>query len=302
MKKIMKSFTLLCMMVAIAAGMMPARAHATGEANPRILVETYSISDDEITPGEEFELTMKLRNSSIFYDTYSVVTTISDDTDSIYPVYGTSDQLYVERVYARNSWDITFKLQAAKEIKEAIIPLKVFITYNDNKFFDRQVTETYIYLPVKLSGNFNVYNVSIPENVAIDTKARIALDYENTGTGSLKNIKMNVSGDDTFESYTTNLFSMSGGTKNTAEVFVDCNKIGQIPITIQFSYEDENGKVYQMEPNTYNINVVPQTQSELGDDTVVINGGVSILTFVILAAIIVIAMIILFIIKNRERK
>ena len=77
MKKIMKSFAMLCMMVAMVAGMIPAKAHATGEANPRILVETYSISDDEITPGKEFELTMKLRNSSIFYDTYSVVTTIS---------------------------------------------------------------------------------------------------------------------------------------------------------------------------------------------------------------------------------
>lgn len=302
MKKIINSLVLMCVLIISIVGMVPSTVHATGEANPRIIIENYSISNDEIAPGEEFELTLKLRNTSIFYDTYSVVTTISDKTGSVYPVYGNSDQIYVERVYARNTWDITFKLKAAKEIEEAVIPLNVYITYNDNKFFDRQINDTYIYIPVKLSGNLNIYNVTVPENAVIETKSRIAIDYENTGTGTLKNIVMNVDGGELFEPYTTNLYSLNGGTRSTAEIFVDCQKVGDIPITVSFSYEDEDGKVYETEATTYTIKVVPQTGNAGVDDVIIVNGGVSILTFVIMAAIVVIAMIILFILKNRERR
>lgn len=300
MKRIIKTLA-LCLMVITSVAMIPTKVYATGEANPRITVENYSISGDEITPGEEFELTLKLRNTSIFYDTYSVLAQVCDETGSIYPVYGMSDQIYVERVYARNTWDITFKLQAAKEINTTVFPIKIHITYNDNKFFDKQINDTYLYLPVKVNGDLNITNVSIPQNTEIDTKARVAIDYENNGIGTLKNIKMNVSGDTGFEEYTTNLYSLNGGSKGNTEIFVDCNRLGEIPITVSFTYEDQNDVSYETAPITYKINVIPQN-GNTENDVVVVNGGVSILTFIILAAIIVIIIIILITINNKKRR
>ena len=109
MKRAIKTVMLMCMLALGMSFVTSNTVHATGEANPRLLVETYSISDDEIVPGEEFELTMKIRNTSIFYDTYSVVVTVEDNSSAgntdpnVYPVYGSSNKTYIERVYARNS-------------------------------------------------------------------------------------------------------------------------------------------------------------------------------------------------------
>lgn len=308
MKRAIKTVMLMSILILVMSFAMSETAYATGEANPRLLVETYSISDDEIVPGEEFELTMKIRNTSIFYDTYSVVVTVEDNSSAgntnpnVYPVYGSSNQTYIERVYARNSWDITVPLKAAENINMAEVPLKVTITYNDNYFIEKQTNVAFINLPVRLSGDLNLVSASVPEGVLVGTKARISATYENTGSKNLYNITMKVTGDDSFEPITTNLYNIGGGKKNTAEVYIDCKEVGKIPVAISFSYEDDKGEAFETEEFLYNIDVVENSTAQLnGEDVAVIGGGVSGITFVLLAAIVITAILILFILRKKRR-
>lgn len=303
-----RKMMLMCMLILGISFVTSNTAYATGEANPRLLVETYSISDDEIVPGEEFELTMKIRNTSIYYDTYSVVVTVEDNSSAgntnpnIYPVYGSSNQTYIERVYARNSWDITVPLKAAENINMAEIPLKVTITYNDNYFVEKQTNVAFINLPVRLSGDLNLVSASVPESASVGTKARISATYENTGSKNLYNITMKVSGGEAFEPITANLYNIGGGEKNTAEVYIDCKEVGKIPIAISFAYEDDQGEVFETEESLYNISVTESSATDLnGAEVTVIGGGVSGITFVLLAAIVIIAILILFILRKRRR-
>lgn len=306
MKKAFKTMMLMCVLALGISFVISNTAYATGEANPRLLVETYSISDDEIVPGEEFELTMKIRNTSIYYDTYSVVVTVEDNTSSgntnpqIYPVYGSSNQTYIERVYARNSWDITVPLKAAENISAPEIPLKVTITYNDNYFIDKQTNVAFINLPVRLSGDLNLVSASVPESVSTGTKARISATYENTGSKNLYNVTMKVSGGEVFEPITADLYNIGGGEKNTAEVYIDCNEIGKIPIAISFTYEDDQGEVFETEEFLYNLSVIENSASEM-NEVEVVGGGVSMITFVLMAAIVIIAILILFILRKKRR-
>lgn len=302
MKKLVNKLLLLCFMVIAAVGMKPATVHATGEENPRVIVEEYSISEDEIIPGQEFELTLKLRNTSQFYDIYNVVVSLNDTSDTIYPVYGTSNQCYIDRIYARNNTQVTLKFKAAEDVKLSVIPLIVRVTYNDNYFIEKQLNEAELFLPVRLAGDLNVVSSSVPSDVSVGAKARVSVTYENTGSQNLYNIMLNVTTyDGEMKETSTNLYNLSGGAKKTAEVYLDCNNVGNIPISFYFVYEDENGEKYETSTVSKNIKVVEATNANDKESVTIVGGGVSVLTFVLLAAIVVVAIGILGVIKKRRR-
>ena len=205
-------------------------------------------------------------------------------------------------MYARNTWDISIPLKAADVIKMATVPLNITITYNDNYFIEKQKNETVINLPVRLTGDLNIISCTVPNEVSKGAKARISATYENKGSENLYNVVMKVLTGDEQEAITTNLYSIAGGKKNTAEVYIECKDLGDIPVNIVFSYEDEKGEVYQSEEFVYNMTVVENEELKYDTDQLVASiGGVSTITYVLLAAIVVIVILILFIIKRRRR-
>ncbi len=289
--------------VMILMGIMPVTVHATGEENPRVIVEEYSISEDEIVPGQEFELTLTIRNTSQFYDIYSVMVSLEDKSKSIYPKYGTSNQCYIDRIYARKNTQITIPLKAADEITSSVVPLSINITYNDNYFIEKQGNTLEIFLPVRLAGDLNVVSSSVPNTVSVGTKARISVTYENTGSKNLYNIELRVhSGDSEEQESVTNLYNLSGGAKSTAEVYLDCKNIGNVPISFYFIYEDENGEKYETGMISGNISVIESgSDVENGETVTIVGGGVSYLTYVLLALIVIVCIVILVVIRKRRR-
>lgn len=303
MRKKIKILLLMCILLVCAAVIPSMSVYATGEENPRVLIENYQLSTEEVIPGEEFDLTLKLRNTSQFYDVYSVVVSAADEAEMIYPIYGNSNQVYTNRVYARNSSEVVFHLQAADTITQSVIPLEITITYNDNYFIEKQSNTTVLYLPVRLDGDLNIISCAVPESISVGTKARVSVSYENTGLKTLHNIRMKVTRrkSDGNNSSVTNLYSLSGGEKSTAEVYIDCNEEGSIPITISFTYEDEQGKTYETEGMAYGIRVTSKQVEAEEENVTIIGGGVSFFTYLILAAIVIIAIGILVIIKKKRR-
>lgn len=298
MKKIVKAFLMLCFAV-VVIGIKPITANATGEENPRVIIEAYSISEDEVIPGQEFELTLTLRNTSQFYDVYNVVITMKDISKSIYPVYGGTNQAFVNKIYARKNTEITIPLKAMDDISVDVIPLQFNISYNDNYFIEKQDNDIDISLPVRLAGDLNVIASTIPNSVSLGTKARISLTYENTGSESLYNVilKALINGAWT----ETNMYSIGGGEKSTTEVYVDCQQVGNIPFSYYFVYEDEKGETYRTNIFNDNFDVV-ESNMEVEQGTIVtVDKGVNGMTFVILAAIVIVAIVILIVIKKRRR-
>lgn len=298
MKKIIKAFLMLYMIV-VAIGIKPITANATGEENPRVIIESYSISEDEVIPGQEFELTLTLRNTSQFYDIYSVMVTIEDDTKTIYPVYGTANQTYINRIYARKNTEITIPLKVADDISLSVIPLRFSISYNDNYFIEKQYNDMEIFLPVRLSGDLNVISSTVPNSVSLGAKARVSLTYENTGSEKLYNVILKTSANG--EVIETNLYNIVGGEKSTTEVYLDCQRIGEIPFSYYFVYEDENGERYETEIFADSFEVVDSNTNLMQGDVMVVGGGVDVMTFVVLAAIVIVAIVILILIKKRRR-
>lgn len=303
MKKMLKTILIACITLLVAVGIVPITTYATSEENPRVIIEAYSISEDEIIPGQEFELTMTIRNTSQFYDIYNVVVTFEDNSNSIYPVYGTSNQCYINRIYARNNTEITIPLQASDDIVLGVIPLEFTISYNDNYFIEKQINDMEIFLPVRLVGDLNIVSSSFPNSVSVGAKARIIVTYENTGSKNLYNVKLKVvANGKQGEELVTELYDINGGAKNTAEVYLDCKNIGNIPISFYFTYEDDNGETYETSTISQSIIVVDSTANDVSEDSITPvvgeeNSGLR----VALACIISVAIVILLLLNKRRR-
>lgn len=301
MKKLVKILCMLCLAVAGLSMCVPKTVYATGEENPRVVVDNFKVSKDEIIPGEDFELTLEVRNTSQFYDVYSVIVTVKDETDTLSPVYGDSVQTYIDRVYARNSTTITIPMHAEDNINKSRLPLEITISYNDNYFIEKQLNTTQIYIPVRQEADLSVTSCTVPENVSIGTKARIAVTYENLGTKQLDNIQMYTVTTDPSNPIVTKLYNLSGGNSNTAEVYITCDETGTLPVRISFTYEEESGNSYESDVLSYKINVNDVDDGSSDLDVQVIGGGVSIYTFILLVLIIIIAFIMLIVLKKRRR-
>ena len=302
MKKAIKMVLFLTMVFVTALGMKTSTVHATGEENPRVYIEEYSISGDEIVAGEQFDLTLKIRNSSRYYDVYSVMVSFDDENEYIYPIYGDSNQYYINRIYARNNTQITIPMQAAEDISVDKIPLKISVTYTDNYFIEKQLNESEIFLPVRLTGDLKIVSSSVPSVVSVGAKARISLVYENVGSETLYNIALNVvSSSIEGGEMTTNLYNLSGGSRKTAEIYLDCDQVGKNQFSVCFTYEDEDGKKQETNKVVHNIKITEDTQNTGSQNVNILGGSVNVLTFVLLALIVIVTIAIVFIIKKNRR-
>ncbi len=299
MKKRTKILLLLTLFL-LGIGAADQTVYATGEENPRVMIEEYTTSDEEIVPGQEFELELKLRDTSEYYDVYSVVVTVNDKTDSVYPVYGKSNQVYIDRIYARNYTTITIPMQASETITDSAVPIEITITYNDNYFVEKQSNSTILYLPIKMSGNLNVISCSVPESSSTGTKARVSVSYENTGLKSLSNIQLHVVTQDGAD-LVTDLYSLSGGSTNSADIYLECSEKGNMPVCVYFTYQDDTGEAFETDEQSYTIRVVESNEDENGQKVVVVGSKVDYFTFILMAAIIAVAFVILVTLKKRRR-
>lgn len=301
MKKTVRKMLIMGFVILSLVNIRTKTVHATGEENPRVIVEEYQISDEEIIPGQQFDLTLKIRNTSQFYDVYSVVVTLTDKTGTIYPVYSQSNQLYVDCVYARNYTEVTIPMTASESITESVIPIDVTITYNDNYFIEKQSNSSItLYLPVKTAGSLNVVSCSVPETASIGTKARISVVFENTGLKSLNNIQLHVSAQDGTD-MVTELYSMMGGSTNSSDVYLECLQQGDIPVKIYFTYQDDTGENFETDEQSYTVRVVEDVQDADSREVVVVGSRVDYVTFILLAAIIAVAFVILVTLRKRRK-
>lgn len=302
MKKLINTLLTILTLALAVAFINGTTSNATGQGNPRLIVENYWIDEGEVTPGEEFNLTLRIRNTSIYYDAYSVVVTVTDNSGNkipyVYPVYGDSNQVYVEKVYSRNTKDISFTLKAEKNISISELPLLITITYNDNYYVDKQKNEANINVPIKANGDLKVSSCTVPDEVTAGTKARVSATYENTGLNNLSSVTMNVTYGKGMVAQ-NELYTVSGGEQSIAEVYLECTDTGSFPICVWFSYEDENGETYTTDELYYTILVTEgEQESNVNLDY---ENQIRTIQLVLIGLIAVVLLIIIINVKGRRR-
>lgn len=269
----------------------------------RLVVDSYDFQESTDTEGV-FDLTLHLRNTSKSRSVKSVLITLSGDNDGIYPVYGESNQKYIDSVKANTTITVVYRMRIADTFTDDVLRTVVGMQYADED--DVLTSNSFtIYLPN--SGKLSFESIQVSVNAAVSTKTRVTFTCLNQGE-SIENIQFTITGSGLLSDVTLSGVGIQRNQKYNAEMYIVFKDAGEQEITLSYQYTDKDGNPVNGEIQTLNATVA----GNRGDNPGVEDGqpiGLiqdlkqQLIQLSIIAALIIIAVVILIIeYKHRDRR
>ena len=237
MKRWMNKIAVCLMLIAtmvIPAGSQTVYATGTGRAESALLYVTgYEVTNETITPGSEFTLTITLENFSSSVTAKNVMVVVGNP-NGITPEYSTVSQTYLGQVGPKDTAEVSFRYTADTTIdaEELDFTAKVIS--------DSYSTDTQIRIPVGRTVDFDVEECTVPETFVVDKTGYASAMVENLGKSGVNNVVM-VARCDGQDVASANIGTMSAGTSKTQSVSLTFDKEGQHVYELVLTYVDSEG-------------------------------------------------------------
>ena len=107
----------------------------------------FSIEEQqELTPGTPHDLRIKVKNVG---DSEAKEIKIELENKEDMAIVGGSNVKYISKIAAKQSADVTYKVNISPAVKQNMLPIKITYTYKDEIGEPNQDKEQYIYIPVR---------------------------------------------------------------------------------------------------------------------------------------------------------
>lgn len=243
----------------LVGGLGSVQAEASGERRssgatvPVVTVEGYEI-DGVLAQGKAFTLSLQVRNVDPYEDASQVRVAIRTPGGELYPAEGETNQRYVDQLEPGETYDCQFSLKATGDLVGEVVPIEVTLTYASAAGAG---TNTVTVSPaVSKDSEVDIISLLTPERAVIGAKALFSIQYENNGTAELRDLTMRVQGNIVSNNEQISLKVPRPGRQEYAESSVIFTDAGTQELTVYISYEDENGEVYQLEPQRVTTEVI----------------------------------------------
>jgi hypothetical protein len=220
----------------------------------RVILSSYEIVGDVASPGKQVTLNMTFSNKNPYKDVYSILISFSSDKNSIYPVYGQSNQVYIEKIKAKSEETVSVDFLLSQTIDKDLIPLQLDISYVD-KTDEAGSNVAGILLPITHVNKLQVRSVSVTDNNTLGARTIVGIKYENIGLTDLQNIELMIEGDILENQESINLGKLAAGKSQYSETSINFQKEGEQTVRITMKYEDQDGTAYACPEQEYTVNV-----------------------------------------------
>ncbi|WP_455714729.1 hypothetical protein [Anaerosporobacter sp.] len=302
--RIAKVLLFLFILITVIPSKVEAKKDSYANAKPRIVIDSFKVTDDAIVPGEEFDLKLVLYNPGRVYSANNILLTFTNNADTISVVYPDSDQMYIEKIGPGKKEEVTIRLKASSEIKTETVKFSINAVFSDGET-SSNLNDMSLSLPVTKSSKFEIQNVSIQEEVYIGAKTRAHITYKNSGSDNFYNVTMHIEGEalDTSQQYS--LGSLVAGKVSYAEAYIEFVKLGKQSINIYFTYEDIKGSQYTTEPYVSQVESIEQSEEAEKPSEVIDNTSSNTRGFIgkisVMVGIIVVGFFVITLIKRYKR-
>lgn len=293
MKRISNFFTILLLILMFAffsntayASEIVSEVAADEEekiAGAYIIVESYSITNERIIPGEPFELTLVIKNASSTFEARNTLVDITDPA-GVAPEYGKVSEFYLGDIDPGSSKTIQLKYNSWTSIKTETLDFNVLIVTED------KTHSTTLRIPAGAEEPFAILSLDIPSSGKQGDSLSTSLTFKVLGEENIRDVAYIVKVDEEEKVNTAIGIMKPGATKTSATAF-SIPDAGKHTIEVLLRYSDETGKLYTMtagkETVTIEKKVNQQKTSEESKDTNEINQGPNYIGMGALAAVIV---------------
>ncbi len=240
-------------------------------SQPKVIVSGYSISPETVMAGEEFTVSITLKNTSEKKSVQNMTVTASCDSPGLLPE-NDSDTVYISKLGKGVETSIELTYKADLEIVPQLYNITLTIQYDNS---DATALTSSGTVPVIISQPLRVEmdTPQIPQEVNAGDTFPLSVQVMNMGRSKVFNVRCELSVPGLIPSssaFIGNLeagTSMMGdtnvfvGTKDMSEGYTGTDQYGSTKGMITLIYEDENGKEYTQEieiATNINTPVIPQ--------------------------------------------
>lgn len=229
-----------------------------------LLLEDYTMNPQEVKAGEEFDLTLRIRNTSDRTVT-DVKSTLEEAKSTIVPVNGTNS-FFIERIKAGETVEKTIRVRATPSA--GVEPVSLTLK---NEFVQEDAAKTSqdtFSLPIVQVSNLSLDTPNYPIDCYQGESFNLMMNLYNKGRTTLYNVSVTFESDAMSADENYYAGNMESGSTREYDVMITPNAdaSGQVDGEIVVTYEDEDGN--QTEKRTpVTINVVAM---DYGNDDMVI--------------------------------
>ncbi len=236
-------------------GKFPKTVYAAGN---RIVIDSYNIEKGDFTLGSTATIAFKLKNIGGSVNMKNIYIQMSSNS-GITPVYGESNQKYVDMLDAGRTVEVVFKVDVPTTIETEKAEVMLKIEYENAKGEDKSNQAT-VYIPIKNTGELEINNVSVADSAKVGAKTLISVSYANGSDITLRDAVIKIEGNIEDEGTSVELGNIETGISKYKDMYVIFTKTGEQPVELTISYKDAEGKTITKEVCNETVNVMAADQ------------------------------------------
>ncbi len=212
---------------------------------PKVLIQSYEFSSDEILCGERFTARLTLYNTSGINMAKNMMITVQPGENI--ELLSKTDSDYVSQLGAGESCTIQFAFRVLATAPGGQYDIGVTLDYADSKGNPYTIQEA-VKVSAKQKTVVEIAPVSVPKNIQVGETIELQTQVMNLGKGKLYNVRAMLEADGltpTGMAFIGDIepgTSMSGSMEVTVEGLSGESLYGESQGKIIFYYEDESGK------------------------------------------------------------
>lgn len=224
-----------------AAGETP--GGETTQTLPKLVVDSYSFSEEKIYAGETFTLTFTVRNTSNEEDTKSILVTMTNnaDTGKLTPAEG-SNTLYIDKLAKGESKTMTMSIATAPDTEAKAYEIKLDFEYEGTKTRPATLAkgESSASIPVTVMQKIRlkIDDPTIDGEAMEGESVPVYFSLYNMGRSPIYNCMVTVEGDGLSLEDSFFQGTVAAGNSMRADLSIITATPGQIDGEIVISYED----------------------------------------------------------------
>jgi len=233
-------------------------------SRPKLIVESFTLSEEELRAGSTFDFTFKLRNTHAGKAAKNITVTVVQANDVFSATKG-SNSFYIDAINPGETAENTINLKVKSDTATGSydLTIKVAYEYDDMSQADTEKGGVQEDLPVKLQAVENsrpaLQNLALGygwDTPTVNQSTTLMFDFYNMGRSSLNNVYITMESDYLqFETGTSAIIgTVSAGSSSYQEISVLPIMEGQATGKLIVHFEDSNGDEVTKEfeiPQTY---------------------------------------------------
>lgn len=240
-----KSVSILVSLMLLITLVVPLIVSMDSQAmTPRVMLSEYSLSADEIYPGDSFTVNFKLKNTSK-NQIMNLKCTVSSDNGEFIPVDSTGS-VYVAEIKGEEEVELSMDLTAIKKLSEKSYKLTIKTEYED--WNGKYNASDVIYIPVKLKTEVLISETYIAEEeIRLGDNIEIVSTINNIGGADIYKVQAKCSGDNIADAncYVGNIAPGKQGNIDIITKATAVSTTSTYDNLIDITYEDIDGNEYK---------------------------------------------------------